>query len=164
MLILIISDIHDNLPNLTKCLAWAKSQGVQKVICCGDVTNGETLEFLANNFLSDIYLIRGNMDLYDEAEANRFPNIKYLGRYGTAEIDGRPFGLCHEPFFIKNVLQSNPDLRYVFYGHTHKPWLEDKDGRLEINPGTLGGVFQKATFAVWDTGTNKIELKILEQI
>ena len=48
----------------------------------------------------------------------------------------------------------------IFYGHTHKPWIEDRGGTSIVNPGTLGGVFQKATFTFW--GNDKLELKILE--
>ena len=162
MLILVIADIHDNLPNLTKCLNWAKKQGVRQLICAGDVTNGETLEFLAANFAGEIFLIRGNMDLYDESEANHFANIKYLGRYGVTAVDGLKVGICHEPFFREKVLEIDAKVKFIFYGHTHKPWLEDADGRLEINPGTLGAVFQKATFATWETTTGRVELKILE--
>jgi len=32
------------------------------------------------------------------------------------------------------------------------------------NPGTLAGMFSKATFAVYDTSTNNLELKILERL
>ena len=31
-----------------------------------------------------------------------------------------------------------------------------------INPGTLGGVFQKACFAIWDTETTDVKLKIIQ--
>ena len=164
MLVLIISDIHDNRPNLTKCLSWAKKQKIDKIICTGDVTNSETLEFLANNFLGEIFLIRGNMDLYDESEVNRFLNISYLGRYGVTTVAGHKIGLCHEPFFIESVRKIDASLELIFYGHTHKPWLNDVAGQLEINPGTLGGVFQKATLAVWETDKKHIELKVLELI
>jgi hypothetical protein len=164
MLILIISDIHDNRPNLIKCLGWAKKAGVEKIICTGDVTNGDTLEFLANNFLGEIFLIRGNMDLYDENEVGHYLNIKYLGRYGITEVGNHKIGLCHEPFFIDSVRKLDQNLEIIFYGHTHKPWLNDVEGQLEVNPGTLSGTFQKATFATWETDNKKIELKVLELI
>jgi len=52
----------------------------------------------------------------------------------------------------------------IFYGHTHKPWIEEKNGVKLVNSGTLGGVFQKATFAVWDTDQDEPELKIIDLI
>ncbi len=46
----IISDIHDNLVNLEKFFNWCKQEGVNELICCGDIANGETLGLLAKNF------------------------------------------------------------------------------------------------------------------
>ncbi|MFH1192432.1 MAG: metallophosphoesterase family protein [bacterium] len=53
---------------------------------------------------------------------------------------------------------------YVFYGHTHKPWEEMVGECKLLNPGTLAGMFYRATFAVWDTVNNKFSLKILEKL
>ncbi|MDP2709456.1 MAG: YfcE family phosphodiesterase [bacterium] len=162
MKFLVISDIHDNLVNLEKCLNWGRGEGVENAICCGDVANAETLKYLADNFQS-IYLVRGNLEIYGESEIKKYNNINYLGRFGTFEIDGRVVGLCHEPWYIKSVLRIKP-CRVVFYGHTHEPWIAEKDGAVTANPGTLGGVFNKATFAVWDSLSGQLELKILERL
>lgn len=159
---LVISDIHDNLANLGKCLNWGRSEGVENAICCGDVASGETLKYLAENF-KIMYLVRGNLEIYDESEIKKYKNINYLSRFGAFELNGRTAGLCHEPWFIKKVLELKK-CEIVFYGHTHEPWLEEKDGIVTANPGTLGGVFNKASFAVWDSLSGKLELKILERL
>lgn len=163
MKIVVISDIHDNLENLQKCLGWCEEQGIDSLFCCGDITNSETLEFISKNFLSDIYLVRGNMDIYDESEVEKYKNIKYFGRVGRFDLDGKNIGLCHEPFLIEKVLEKG-DCDIVFYGHTHKPWIEKQKGVDTINPGTLGGVFQSASFSFWDTRKNILELKVLDQL
>jgi uncharacterized protein len=160
MTFLVISDIHDNLVNLEKCLKWGRSQGARKAICCGDIVNAETLAYLAENF-EIMYLVRGNLEIYDEAEIRKYKNINYLGRLGTFEIDGKVIGLCHEPWHIKKVLELKK-CDIIFYGHTHEPWISEQDGIITANPGTLGGVFNKASFAVWDSETGELELKILE--
>jgi len=160
----IISDIHDNLVNLETFLSWAKKEGIEKIICCGDVTNLETLDFLANNFAGEIVLIRGNMELYDDNSLSNFSNINYLGRYGIWEIDNIVVGICHEPDYISQVIARNRAVQIIFYGHTHKPWIENRDSITRVNPGTMGGVFQKASFAFWDTATGSLELKILDLI
>lgn len=160
MKFLVISDIHDNLVNLEKCLNWGRGEEITNAICCGDVVNSETLAYLSEKFKT-IYLIRGNMEIYGEAEIDGYKNINYLGRFGVFEIDGKTVGLCHEPWHINNVLKIKP-CGLIFYGHTHEPWIEDKDGITTANPGTLGGVLNKASFAVWDSADNKLELKILE--
>ena len=162
MKFVVISDIHDNLANLEKCLNWGRGEGVENAICCGDAVNAETLKYLAENFKT-MYLVRGNLEIYDEAEIKKYKNINYLGRFGVFEIDGKTVGLCHEPWFIKKVLaQKKCDI--IFYGHTHEPWIEEKNGVTMANPGTLGGVFNKASFAVWDSASGSLELKILELI
>ncbi|MBI4779624.1 metallophosphoesterase family protein, partial [Candidatus Falkowbacteria bacterium] len=46
MKFLIISDIHDNLINLEKCLNWGRDREIVNAICCGDVVNSETLAYL----------------------------------------------------------------------------------------------------------------------
>ncbi len=162
MKLIILSDIHDNLMNLEKCLNWCKNENINQVICCGDITNSETLEILVGSFKL-IYLVRGNLEIYEEEELKEFENINYLGLFGCFEVDGKKVGLCHEKTFIKNLL-SKCHCDIIFYGHDHKPWIEKKNKVILANPGTLGGVFSKATFAVWDTVTDKLELKLLEMI
>ena len=56
------------------------------------------------------------------------------------------------------------ELDYLFYGHDHKPWLQEENSLIIANPGTLGGVFYKASFAILETVNGKLELKILEQL
>ncbi|MDP3043035.1 MAG: YfcE family phosphodiesterase [bacterium] len=163
MKIAIISDIHDNLINLKKCLNWCEENNIEELICCGDVTNSETLEFLSRNFTGKVHLVKGNMEIYGEKEVERYGNIKYYGRVGRAEINGKNVGICHEPFLIKKILEQG-ECDIIFYGHTHAPWTEKQDSITTVNPGTLGAVFQKATFAAWDSESGALELKVLEII
>jgi uncharacterized protein len=167
MKVVIISDIHDNLANLEKFIKWCLANQVEQMICCGDVTSIDTLDFLARKFRLPIYLVRGNMELYGQDEIDNIVkvriNIKFLGRTAIIEIENKKIGLCHEPFLIEEVMKIGP-CDIIFYGHTHKPWIEEKNGVKLVNSGTLGGVFQKATFAVWDTDQDEPELKIIDLI
>ena len=169
MKIAIISDIHDNLANLEKCLNWCSKNSIAELICCGDVTNSETLKFLSNKFNNKIHLVKGNAEIYDEKEIKKYDNIKYYGRVGHFVIDNKKIGICHEPYLIKQVgtrrgASPHEKCDIIFYGHTHKPWIEKKNNATIVNPGTLGSVFSKATFAVFNSANNEIELKILELI
>ena len=163
MKIAIISDIHDNLENLRKFLSWAAKDKPDGLICCGDITNSESLEVLASGFGGKIYLAKGNIELYEEEELENYKQIEYFGKIGNLKIDGHRVGFCHEPYLIDRILESD-DWDIIFYGHTHRPWIEDREGVKLVNPGTLGGVFAKATFAVWDTKSGSLELKILEDL
>jgi predicted phosphodiesterase len=151
---------------------------VEKIICCGDIANGETLGILAAEFAGEIFLVRGNMEIYGEEEVKNYKNINYGGRFGFFAIAGRRVGACHEPDFIGDVLKEisrHPSSPFppgrdrkgesiIFYGHTHKPWIETKNGVQIVNPGTLGGVFYQPTFAVWDAASGKLELKLLNDL
>ena len=163
MKIAIISDIHDNQTNLQKCLDWCNNNLIEQIICCGDLTNSETLKLLAKKFKGEIRLVKGNVNLYGEEEVEKYKNIHYYGRVGRVKITDKWIGICHEPYLTDYALKKgNCDI--IFYGHTHEPWEENKGGVKLVNPGTLGGVFSKATFAVWDTLSSKLELKILETL
>ena len=163
MKIAIISDIHDNLANLDKFLDWADKQDINVLLCTGDITNNESLQRLATGFKNNIYLVSGNQELYDPSDLEP-ENIHFLGRTGIVTLAGHKIGLCHEPYLIHELLEKRPDLDIVFYGHTHKPWIETQGDIKIVNPGTLGGMFQKATFAFWEPDKKNIELKILELI
>jgi len=163
MKFLIISDIHDNLANLEKCLQWGKSQLIKNIICCGDITNSETLKYLAENFSGKINLVKGNIELYKESETIKYKNINYFGLSGIVELAGKKIGICHKPELIADIKKQGY-CDFIFYGHTHKPWIEEKNKIITANPGTLGGVFNKASFAVLDSKRGKLELKILESL
>jgi len=161
----IISDIHDNLANLKKCLAWCADNKIDSIICCGDITNIDTVSYLSKNFPGDIYVVTGNADLYDERDLGKFKNINFYGEIAVNEIGKVNIGFCHEPEKIKKVKELAPfKLDFIFYGHTHKPWLEKEDGIIIANPGTLAGVFTPATFSTLDHATKNLELKILSEI
>jgi predicted phosphodiesterase len=53
---------------------------------------------------------------------------------------------------------------FVFYGHSHKPWKEKIEQTILLNPGTLAGMFFRATFAIFNTQTRATELIILDQL
>jgi len=163
MKIAIISDMHDNMPNLKKALAWINENKIEQIICCGDVCDIETLKYLANNFQKTINVVYGNAELYQPEETKKFKNINFVGRLGVINIFGKKIGLCHEPWFVEKA-QEQDQCDFIFYGHTHKPWEEIKNNAVVLNPGTLGGVFYMATFAVVDLGNGQRELKILSKL
>jgi putative phosphoesterase len=147
MKIAIFSDLHDNDAYLDIFITYCRQHKIEKILCCGDITSKETLQLL-NKIELPLYLIRGNAEMFEDSIFSSLKNITYLGRTGEIILENKKIGLCHEPTFINKMLEKKLD--YIFYGHTHKPWIEKKANTHLINPGTLGGVFTPSTFAVWE--------------
>lgn len=161
MLIAIISDIHNNLPNLKNCLNWCLNNNVEKIICCGDIDNKNTISNLTDYFKGDIFIVRGNSDNYSEIDLIKFSNLKYFEEWGLISLDDLRIGFCHEPHKIKKIIASQEKINFIFYGHTHKPWLENKENIIIANPGNIGGIIYPATFSTLDTKTKILNLKRL---
>ncbi|MEA3398706.1 MAG: metallophosphoesterase family protein [Patescibacteria group bacterium] len=163
MKIAIISDIHDNLVNLKKSLDYINKWRAEQIICCGDVCNLDTIDYLIKNFSGIIHLVRGNMELFEDDDLPQIDKLKYYGKIALEEMAGRQVGLCHEPFRIDDILKMGK-AGIIFHGHTHKPWIEKKDNLLIANPGNVAGILHKATFAVWNTEDKRLKLVVVDEI
>lgn len=158
MKIAIISDTHDNLPNISKAISWMKNNGVEKLIHCGDISMPETLAEIKKQFEGEFLFVFGNMD------DGKFPaDDEHFKDFEEIQASGKKIAFTHFPEIARNLAMSGK-YNLVFYGHTHKPWEENIGNARVINPGNISGTFYKATFAVYDTETDKLELKILEKI
>jgi putative phosphoesterase len=160
MQIAIISDIHDNLPNLQKVLDYCADQKIEKIICCGDITNQESLDFLNDNFSGEIFYAFGNADeghLEKESLGKKYKKTSIFPDFGEASMEDKKIAFVHFPDKAKE-LAENGQYDFVFYGHTHKPWTE-KIGKCEmLNPGNVAGTFYPPTFAVWNLDDGKFSL------
>ncbi len=166
MKIAIISDTHDNLPNFEKAIGWIKKQEVETVIHCGDVCSPQVLKQALKNFSGKVFLVLGNADIgygWETYSPSGFLNLKIFKNFGEIKAGDRNIAFCHFSKIAKKLCQSN-EYDLVFYGHTHKPWLEEIGQCKLVNPGNLAGTFCKPTFAIYNTKTNVLELKILEKL
>ncbi len=157
MKIAVISDLHDNLVYLD---IFLKNNNSDVLLMCGDIANLETLTQISKSFSGKMYLVRGNADTFYDEEIPE--NIINLGEAEIIELDSRKIGLCHEPFKIAKLLEEKPYI--IFHGHTHIPWIEQKEETMIVNPGSLGGWRNPSTFAVWDTSRPAPELVRTDEI
>lgn len=167
MKIAIVSDSHDNLANIYKFLDYINKEGICYVIHCGDLCAPAVLREIIQKYDGEFHLVFGNVD-GDHAGEEKFAEaakgrVTIHGEEGKIEIDGVKIGFTHTPVRARKMAESEP-FDFIFYGHTHKPWEELVGKTRLINPGTLAGMFNLATFAILDTETRKLELKILEKI
>jgi putative phosphoesterase len=168
MKIAIVSDTHNNWPNFKKAIEWIKKEKIQLILHCGDIQGQEIIDDAKKLFEGPSF-----------AKASEGQGIKFVkgnADYGLdipetmeSEFNGKKIAFVHFPDIAKKMAQSGKyDL--VFYGHTHRAWDELVLGGAEgkkchmINPGEMANQFYKPTFAVYDTATGNLELKILEKI
>lgn len=167
MKIAIISDTHDNLANFKKAVDWINKEKIKTIIHCGDIFTPDTIREILKSFKGKIYIIFSEADAdftgISKDSFKNFKRVKVWEGSGEIKIGGKKIAFCHFPEIAEDlVLKEKYDL--VFYGHTHKPWLEEIRKTKIVNPGNLAGIFYKATFALYDTETDKLELKILEKL
>jgi putative phosphoesterase len=163
MKLAIISDSHDNIPNIEKFLAWAKANQIEEIIHCGDIAAPAMVGKFFGPAGIKFHCVFGNVadrEILPKV-CERFDNVKFHGDLGELELAGQRMAFCHFPELAKELAQSGK-YNLVFYGHDHKPAMENVGSGQMVNPGTLGGLFQKATFAVYDTVAKNLELKVLE--
>jgi len=165
--IAIISDTHDNLATLNKAIAWINRNDIQKIIHCGDIASFETLQELSGLYAGEIQLVFGNMDddysLSETLKSHPLANVIAHRKIGIINIDDRRIAFTHFPRLAEDLAKSEK-YDIVFYGHTHKPWEEKSDGTWLVNSGNLAGQFYKPSFATYDTATDQLELKVLENL
>jgi len=166
MKIAIVSDTHGNAANFKKMVQWLNAQNIKTILHCGDIGSLESLKEFLENYDGEFFGVFGNMDKsfkIEIEEYNKIPRAKISTDILETEIGGKRIVITHFPDTAKKLSQSGKyDL--VFYGHTHRPWDEKIGETHMINPGELAGQFYKPTFAVYDTVTGELKLKILEKL
>jgi putative phosphoesterase len=152
MKIAIVSDTHNNWANFKKAIEWIKKENIQVILHCGDISSQEMIDDARKLFGGEIKFVKGNADF----------NLD-LPEKMELEIDNKKIAFAHFPDTAKKLAQS-VKFDMVFYGHTHRPWDEKVGKTHMINPGELAGQFYKPSFAVYETATGSLELKILEKL
>lgn len=116
----IISDTHGLLrPEVLEIL-----KSCDCILHGGDINKPEILDVLRP--LASIYAVRGNNDK-EWAEG--------LAKTLTFSIEGVNFFMVHNK---KDVAWDLKDAQVVVFGHSHKYFEKEIDGRLWLNPGSCG--------------------------
>ena len=153
MKIAIVSDTHDNIDNFNKIIEFLHKENIGTILHCGDICNQEIINEATKNFKGEIMFVRGNGDF----QLHNIPEKLEI------ELGNKKIFFNHYPDIAKRKAESGKfDL--VFYGHTHRPWVEMIGNCKLVNPGEVAGQRFKPTFAIYDTENDKLELKILEKI
>lgn len=129
MKIMIVSDSHRDMENITKAIEREKP--LDMIIHCGDAEGTEgDISLIAE---CPIYAVSGNNDFFTR-----------LSKELEFEIAGRKAMLCHGHYYyvsmgpqrlIEEGLMRGVD--FVFFGHTHRPMVEKVENMYVINPGSI---------------------------
>jgi len=154
MKVLVISDTHNYLPIDIEKL------GCDAVIHAGDI--GDDRFFNDISRYDSFYAVAGNTDSF---------LINDLPETLCGNIGGVAFFLVHNlaaPHRIissiyKKICDCSPEI--VFFGHTHVPFIEKREGIIYLNPGSLGkaGLTGLRSYAVVEIISNVVtEIKIFD--
>ncbi len=145
----IISDTHGILrPQVMEILKTCDC-----ILHGGDINKPEVLDALRP--LASIYAVRGNNDR-DWAEG--------LAKSLHFTIDGVEFFLVHDK---KDVAWKLGSVQVVIFGHSHRYFEKEIDGRLWLNPGSCGrrrfsGELTMAVMTV-DNDTYQVEKIMIDE-
>ena len=158
MKIALLSDTHNFKTSVQTALSTLKSEKIDTIIHCGDMTNVETLELFQDFTIHHVW---GNGDLdtiaYQIVIQGCKPGSTTSEVYSDV-IDGKRIAALHG--HQKKLLDSlieNGHYDYVFHGHTHRQRDEMIRDTRVINPGALGGTFRGSrSFAILDFSTGNL--------
>lgn len=129
MKVLIVSDTHGRHTGLDRVLE--KEGEIDLLIHLGDVEGGE--DYINATVDCEKHMVKGNNDFFSELP--REEEINVCGKKIFIS-HGHPYYVSLDPEHIREEGASrNVDI--VMFGHTHKPFFEDRDGLIVLNPGSL---------------------------
>ena len=129
MKILLVSDTHGNDRRLEE--AVLKEFPFDFLIHCGDVEG--SAEYIEEICDVPTLIVAGNMDYYGD-----------LPKEEVLKLQGHRILVTHGHLYGVSTylgeLYSAAKRRHceaVFFGHTHQPLVDEQDGILAVNPGSL---------------------------
>ncbi|HIY00855.1 MAG TPA: metallophosphoesterase [Candidatus Blautia faecipullorum] len=159
MKVLVVSDTHGRDEKLEA--AVQKEAPVDLLVHCGDVEGREFfVEALAE---CPCCIISGNNDFFSDLP--REEEIK-IGNRRVLVTHGHYYGVSMDIYGLIDEAKAR-NCQAVFFGHTHKPLITEKDGIFALNPGSLSFPRQEGrrpSYAIVETdpqGTFEAEIKYL---
>lgn len=153
----IMSDSHDNLPNIRRALEVFRAAGASAVIHAGDYGAPFAVREVLK-FGGETYGVFGNNDGERDGirklwnQVHNPPHLFILG--------GRRIVVMHDLIPPENLPADMAGAEVFVYGHTHRAAISrEAGGALFINPGETGGwLTGEPTVAVLDTETMQAEI------
>ncbi|MDH0300856.1 MULTISPECIES: metallophosphoesterase family protein [unclassified Pseudomonas] len=119
----VIADTH----GLMRPEALVALEGCALVVHAGDIGKPHVLDALGT--VAPLRVVRGNNDL-------ALPWAAGLADVLRFDVQGWQVLLVHDLADVPAHL--DPQVQVVITGHSHKPLIERREGRLYLNPGSAG--------------------------
>ena len=141
---LVISDIHGSGYYADKIREIVERENPEKIILLGDLyyhgpRNDLSQEYnpmkvaeTLNSMKDKLLVIRGNCD----AEVDEMISEFKFNDHILMEINGKKFYFTHgHKYNIENIPYDDFDI--MIYGHIHQGFIEEKEGLIFANPGSI---------------------------
>lgn len=105
-------------------------EDVELILHAGDLSTLAVLDQLSA--YAPVEAVRGNVEQQEV--------VMNLPITRTLVVGGCEIGIVHilddREHYFRNARIEFPTARVVVFGHSHIPWVEDRDGMLLLNPGS----------------------------
>ncbi len=154
MKFLVFSDSHEYTNGLDAAIE--KHQAIDHIIHCGDVAADIEYLRMVYGATHSICGVCGNNDF---SASDPFHRVAILGRQKIYVTHGHREHVKSSLYTLKNAARSN-GCGVCIFGHTHKQFLEEQDGLVLLNPGSIG--YFRQEYAVIDVGENKVNVELMK--
>ncbi|MFH0852936.1 MAG: metallophosphoesterase [bacterium] len=163
----VISDTHDNAKKILEAIKIFNNKSVDLVVHCGDWVSPFLPDF-CKDLNCKIISVYGN----NEGDKTRFKqrlaknnwNIEFNEGIKKLVLGGKRIAVYHghDKKLLADLFNAQK-YDIVLSGHTHKPVVENINGVLHINPGTISGtreseLINEYTIAIYETNNNEAEI------
>lgn len=169
MKILIISDIHGSSYYAEKIKEIEQKEKPDQIILLGDLyyhgpRNDLTQEYnpmkvagVLNDFADKILSVRGNCD----AEVDEMISDFKFKDYIQMQLNGKNVFFSHGHVYnMENV--PDKEIEIMFYGHYHTGFIEEQNGIIFANPGSISLPKNNTEHSYIIFDENKITLKNIQ--
>lgn len=168
MKLMFASDLHGSLFFCNKLINAYQNEKPQKLILLGDLLyhgprndlskNYNTIEVakLLNSIKNNLLCVHGNCDAEVDQMVLDFP---IMSDYSIMYIENRLIFFTHGHIYNKNNLPKLNKNDIIICGHTHVQTIENINGIIYINPGSVSLPKQNNpnTYMIYENKTFKIK-------
>lgn len=162
MKILIMSDTHRRDDNMEHVIEMEKP--FDMLIHLGDIEGSELKLPLLLDKDCALHMVLGNNDFFSDLDTEKEIGI---GKYRALLTHGHPYSVSLGTERLRREVMAR-GLNMAMFGHTHRPYYENKNGIIILSPGSLSYPRQEGRQASYmimqvdENGEVSVEQKYIE--